>query len=478
MTAAPGGALPERVHPTPLPRVAGRAPRILSLVYRDPDHDSRVLKTAATLEEAGAEVLVVGLAPYTLDLPEGRDRTPEGVEVFRTRDLDLTRTFSTATRVWRRLTGRDPRTGAPQQRELPPPDAPAGPAASAGRAGTQLGARARAAYTDAFRVARLVRYWAGAVSVGRRYGADVVHANDGNTLVPALVLKAVQGAGIVYDSHELWLRRNIRPRPVAPYVEAAIEAVGIRAADAVVTVSSSIADWLQQHYGLADRPSLVRNIPVWGGRLPDPSSGRLRELAGLAAQDRVVSYCGGIAPGRGLEETIDALALLPDDVHLVMLGPGGEDYLAGLRARADARGVGERVHRAPAVPGHEVPSTLADADLAVVYVRPVCLSYVFSLPNKLFESIHAGLPIVAADLPDTAALVREHGLGEVFGAETAADLAAALARVLEDPGAHRDAVAALAPTLDWRREAERLVAAHAHALRSTGRRPAVGGSVP
>lgn len=313
----------------------------------------------------------------------------------------------------------------------------------------------------------------------RRFGADVVHANDGNTLAPALYLRALRGVRIVYDSHELWLRRNVRPRLVAPLVEAVLERAGVRWADAVLTVSPSIAGWLQQRYGLTEPPLLVRNVPLWPGTLPDPARGRLRELAGLGPHDKVVSYCGGVTSGRGLEETVDALALLPEDVNLVMLGFGSRDYVQGLLARAAAAGLADRVHLVGPVPSAEVPQSLADADLAIVYVRPIVLSYTYSLPNKLFESIHAGLPIVAADLPDVAALVEEHGVGTVFAVpegpfqqdgdqpgamDESARLAAALEQVLADPEPYRRHTRALAPLLDWRHEAERLVEGHARAV--------------
>lgn len=455
----------------------GRAPRIALLVFRDADTDSRVLRSAAALREAGAEVLVIGLAPTGSGLEPG-EATVGGVPLHRTTDLDLVRTFSTAAKVWRRLRGRDPLTGAAVTQA---PPAPAGssetarPQAGQGRPRTvsRLPGDWRELYQRGFRTARLVRYWAGAVVAARRFGADVIHANDGNTLAPALLLRALEGTRIVYDSHELWLRRNVGPRLVAPVVEALIERAGVRRSDAVLTVSPSIVRWLQEHYRLEEAPLLVRNVPLWAGALPDPAQGRLRELAGLGPEDKVISYCGGITRGRGLEETVDALALLPDDVHLVMLGFGSRDYVQGLQARAASAGLAERVHLVGPVPSAQVPQSLADADLAIVYVRPIVLSYTFSLPNKLFESIHAGLPIVAADLPDVAALVEEHGVGTVFavpegtqagdGADPAR-LAGALAQVLADPDPYRRHTQALAPLLDWRQEAERLVEAHARAV--------------
>lgn len=472
---APPGSAPPR-----LPCVAGRPPRIVLLVYRDADTDSRVLKSAEVLRDAGAEVLVVGLAPHRSGLSPGDATTPRGLALHRTQDLDLARTFHHAARAWRWLRGRGsvdrrPRAAAAvggRPAMTPPEDLAGAPSPVTAPpdtdGGLSSGARrlTKDLYMRAFRTARLVRYWAGAVGAARRFAPDVVQANDGNTLAPAMVLRALRGSRIVYDSHELWLHRNARPdRWLAPSVEQLTEGCGIRLADAVVAVSPSIVAWLQRHYHLTEPPVLVRNIPPWEGQLPDPAEGRLRQLAGLSPRDRIVSYCGGVTSGRGLEETIDALPLLADDVHLVMLGFGSADYIREVLARAEQRDVAHRVHLVGPVPGHDVPRTLADADVAIVYVRPIVLSYRFSLPNKLFESIHAGLPIVAADLPDTAALVRAHGVGAVFTAGTPAELAAAIQQVLTDPAPYRAAARRVAPGLDWSAEAARLIGAHSVAVR-------------
>lgn len=454
-----------------LPCVDGRQPRVALLVYRDADTDSRVLKTAASLREAGAVVEIQGSARDRSGFPAGFATSPDGTAIYRVPDLDLTRTFRRAARTWRRLRGRDPRTGQPLRPALSDATTPApfdAQTPPAPVAASPL-ARARALGADTFmrtyQVARLSYYWLGAVRRARAFRPDAVHANDGNTLLPALALKTLTGARIVYDSHELWTHRNVRQdRWLAPAVEALIERVAVRLVDGIITVSPSIVRWLQETYRLAVAPTLVRNIPVWHGATPDPARGRLRELAGLRPTDKVVAYCGGITTGRGLEETLEALTLLPDDVHLVMLGFGSPDYVSGLLQLAGGRGLQDRVHVAGHVPGPQVPAALADADVAVVFVRPIVLSYLYSLPNKLFESIHAGLPIVAADLPDTAQVVRDHGVGEVFDARTSAQLAEAITDVLVAPEAFREAARRAAPHLDWRLEAARLVGLYSTVL--------------
>src|SRR5699024_8144572 len=107
----------------------------------------------------------------------------------------------------------------------------------------------------------------------------------------------------------------------------------------------------------------------------------------------------------------------------VLLGYGEEAALQQVRRQARDHGVADRVHLIGAVGPDEVSRSLADGDVAVVHVRPICLSYRYALPNKLFESIRAGLPIAAADLPDMGEIVSSLGVGEVFQGSSPQDLA-------------------------------------------------------
>ncbi|MFK5584301.1 glycosyltransferase [Serinicoccus sp. LYQ131] len=456
-----------------LPTVAGRPARVVSLVYNDASADSRVQKTAATLRAAGADARIVAISRESAGHAPGPGTVGAGVPVYRVHDLDLTRLLPGLTRVWRRWRGRNP-DGTTPVSSVPEPATGAAP--STASAPPAVGAEAappavhpaQALAVDLwmrlYQTTRLGYWWLGAVRAARDVAPDVVHANDANSLVPALLTTAGTPGRVVYDSHELWRRRNTRQdRWLAPAVDALVETLGTRLAAGVITVSPSIVDWLQRRYRLTDPPTLVRNIPT-ARQVPPREGGRLRAMAGLGEDDKVVSYTGSITTGRGLEETVDALALLGDDVHLVLLGYGAPQYVTRLLVRARQAGVADRMHLVGAVPSELVPQTLADADVAVVYVRPICLSYRFSLPNKLFESIHAGLPIVAADLPDTAEVVRRYGVGEVFDARSPAELAEAIRAVLADPGEYRRAAGAASASLTWEGEAERMLGLYARVL--------------
>lgn len=450
-----------------LPRVSGRAPRIALLVYNQVSTDNRVLKTAASLRDAGADVLIVGSARP--GFPSGGDLVGDGLSLHRASDFDLVRLLPSLARTVRRIRGRTADRVADASPNSAIEDAP--PSTSpVTQPATSAPARSATAvvgdlWMRLYQVVRLMWFWGGALRHLRRLRPDVVHANDGNTLMPAMLLKAMVGCEIVYDAHELWTRRNVRSdRVVAPLVETVIEWLGVRASAGVITVSPSIVTWMRRRFRLRTAPTLVRNIPHRRGAVPDPGQGRLRALAGLPAHARVIGYAGGVTTGRGLEETLEALTGLPGDTHLVMLGYGDPAYVGRLFGLAHDLGVQARVHLVGPVPGPEVPTALADADAAIVYVRPICLSYRYSLPNKLFESIHAGLPIVAADLPDTAAVVRDYGVGEVFGADRPDQLADAVERVIARAAQYRAASVTAADVLDWSNEADELIALYARVL--------------
>ncbi|WP_344312105.1 glycosyltransferase, partial [Agromyces terreus] len=307
---------------------------------------------------------------------------------------------------------------------------------------------------------RQFSFWRNARSAVVAWQPDVVHAHDANTLPAAGRVARRLGVPLVYDSHELWTRRNVSSdRPVAKRLEGPMERRGARRAAAVVTVSPSIAEWLQRTYGLRERPTLVRNIPPLSAEPVERSGGRLHELAGLADDARIVVYCGGITFNRGIERVIAALPNLPDDMHFVLLGEGAETYLGDLQRLVDRIGVADRVHFAGAVAPSEVSAALADADVSVALTQPTVLSYEYSLPNKLFESIHAGLPVLASATKDAAAIVREFDLGGVVAPDAGpSEVADAIESIVADAPRHRAAARRAAVELTWQHEAARLIA--------------------
>jgi glycosyltransferase involved in cell wall biosynthesis len=141
-----------------------------------------------------------------------------------------------------------------------------------------------------------------------------------------------------------------------------------------------------------------------------------------------------------------------------------------LRQPAEKDGVADRVHILDPVPPDEVVEFNSTADVGVHPLLAGIPNHEMALPNKIFEYMHAGLPIVVTDLRELGSFVRKHGLGEGFRSGDPADMAARVEKVLANPEPYRRA--ALDPALrteySWERQAEVLIAMYNDLLGTQG----------
>ena len=265
----------------------------------------------------------------------------------------------------------------------------------------------------------------------RHLRPTALHAHDSNALVPVAFAARRLGIPFVYDAHELWLGRPRRERSrlyfaLSQAYYGLVERLLVPRAAATVTVSPPIAAHLRERYRLRD-VALVPNYPELAGEL------ERRELRGLPGGEAidpgapVVLYLGGLMAGRGLEQLVDAVGLLPS-TQLVLLGSG---VLAEpLRRRAAA--VGARLHVLEAVAPGEVEAYAASADVGVSPTIGSGLNNRHSLPNKLFQYMAAGIPVVASDFPQVREIVEGARCGVVADMRWPPAIAAAIGAVISD----------------------------------------------
>jgi glycosyltransferase involved in cell wall biosynthesis len=395
--------------------------RALLLVRNGVRHDARVLRAAHVLRDDGYAVLIAGVE--TAAASAGRELA-EGIGVVR-----VPGTLR-------------PQRGAAPAMTPPPAAVPGAGTSDPSAAGWTTSAAIR-------RSARAAAYARGAIAVARAWRPDLIHANDHNTMWPALAIRAATGAHVLYDSHELWADRNGRPEWRTGLLAA--EALFVRAADAVITASPGYSQALADRHGIP-APAVVRNIPRLAAQPPAPRS---------SDGPPEIVYVGGLMRGRGLEVTIAALALLPG-VRLRLVGPGSDRYASELQVRAAAAGVADRVTFAGAVPPGGVVAAVAGARVGLALIEPICRSYELTLPNKLFEYVHAGVPVLSGPVPVLAGVVHEHGLGAVSASLDVDDVAAAVRGLLDEGAwtAARARAIAYAEANTWDGEREQLRAAY------------------
>lgn len=388
------------------------------------------MRAVLTLEEVGYSALVV--ASQTAS-NQGRDGSLHGLTVQRVSPSALVRWAE------RQFKGARGTTGERSS-------GPAGP--RAGRA------RAASIAVRAFRWIRTMDFYVGGIRLVLRQRPVLVHCNDHNTMWIGVAAKLLGGSRVLYDAHELWPDRNGRWE-WRPWL-LATEALFTRIADEVVVASPGFVKPMTRRYRIAE-PAVVRNVPAQARptSIPQPPE-----------SDHVAVYVGALLLGRGLEQAIDAVALVPD-LRLRVIGHGGADSTVdALLSRARAVGISDRLEILPPVPPDQVVASLAGASVGLSLFQPVCLSHELTLPNKLFEYVAAGVPILSSDMALSAEFVRRHGVGEVVPASDPVAIARGIVRLLapDRAPALRRNLAATAREYNWERERSSLIAAYRSAV--------------
>jgi glycosyltransferase involved in cell wall biosynthesis len=424
------------------------------LVHSDVVHDARVRRSARTAAKAGLEVIVLGSA--------ARDEQPrvtvvEGVAVhlveiplLKQKAKEAARTAKARRREVRQLVaaGRSPGHGTiplrvRHKRAL----------ARARDEAERAQEEARQLADDVVRpLARFEYAW---LPLVRRLRPDLIHVHDfhGLSVIDRLSTDpSRERLRWIYDAHEY-----VRGLDLGASRDGVLrlEERLAPSADAVVTVSDSIAERLHDELHLPEHPTVVANTPSRNDAEPAPSS--LRASIGLDESTPLLVYAGRIGRRRRLDVAVRALAQLAD-VHLALVTdspPAARDELLTIAAEVDTA---ERVHFVPQVAPTQVAGYLSAAS-AGLHPLDRYTNGDLALPNKLFDYLHAGIPVVVSDTPTMAAFVRTHRLGAVASVDDVAAWANAIEEVLTHPSAYRpepEAYLDLCRLWSWETQGQRL----------------------
>lgn len=278
---------------------------------------------------------------------------------------------------------------------------------------------------------RNLRAW-GALIVGRMGPVDVWQAHD---LVALAAISGSIGSStpLIYDVHDLFMATGtgrLLPAPLRALVHR-YERRLVRRCFAVLSVSGPMAAQLEAWYQ-PRRLTIVHNCPPrWRPPLDPPDL--IRAATGIPRGDPVVLYHGALYPNRGMEQLCEAL-LEPglDQVHVVLLGFGERRAIIAEFAREPR--FGGRVHLLNAVPPNDLLPWVASADVGTALFQPSTLNHILTIPNKLFQCIGAGTPVVASDFPGNRSVVLgdpSRPLGVVCNSTSSSEIAAAIRSILQ-----------------------------------------------
>ena len=234
---------------------------------------------------------------------------------------------------------------------------------------------------------------------------DLFVANDLDTLLPNFLISKLKRKRLVYDSHEYFCGElSIANRPFVRKVWLSIEKFCFPKLKNVITVSQSIVEQYEKEYGI--RPHLVRNIPP----RETPPVTETRMSLQLPEDKIIIILQGhGLNEGRGGEELVEAMPFVDEKAVLLIVGNG--TMIPQLKERVKELKMEDRVRFVSRVTPEKLFNYTYLADIGIALDRDLSPNLRFSLPNKLFEYIKAGTPMVVSNLIERARIVGQYQVG-------------------------------------------------------------------
>ncbi len=292
--------------------------------------------------------------------------------------------------------------------------------------------------------------------------ADIYHATELNALPACCIAAVLRRKPLVYEAYELHL----------PYPETTIAfwrrsaklinhllAIILPRCAGVIATTPFYAQEMQKHFHLKE-VSLVRNIPPYRSI---PPNDRIRQYLGLGQETRIALYHGRLQRNRGLHTLVRAAAFLEKNNVIVLMGEGYGATQKELEELVAREGVADRVKFVPRTPLYEdLLNWVVSADIGLVLYTPsYSLAVKLILPNKLFEYIMVGAPVLATQLDAVEEVIRTYDVGQIVTSVEPEAIGAAINSMLADVTAldrmGQNALEAAKNDLNWEKESLQLV---------------------
>lgn len=251
--------------------------------------------------------------------------------------------------------------------------------------------------------------------------ADVYWSNDLDTLLANFIASKWKNKQLIFDSHEYYTEvPELVNRPKVQAFWKRIERKIIPQLKHITTVSKSIAELYKKEYGVDVK--LLRNVPE-----KDPITYEVNQLKQNGI--KVIIYQGAININRGIEYMVRAMKYVDNGI-LYLIGKG--DIYETIQQLIAKENLNNKVKMLGEVPYEKLHSYTIQADLGLSLEEDKGLNYRLALPNKLFNYIHANVPVLVSNLPEMSALVKQYNIGCTIEKHDAKHIADKIMSTLND----------------------------------------------
>ncbi|HLZ62667.1 MAG TPA: glycosyltransferase [Ktedonosporobacter sp.] len=289
-----------------------------------------------------------------------------------------------------------------------------------------------------------------------RTSADIYYACDLAALPACYIAAVLRRKPLIFETYDTPLvLPHIARKRLLHTVSAFLLRRMVARCNAVLVPSPPLVKEMQRLYG-GPTPLLLRSTPLYQ---PPVISNRLRQSLNLGEEVRIALYQGKMRGDRGLDVLVRAARFIDPNIVIVLMGRG--ESQPALASLIEQEGVEERIKIIPPAPYEDLLSWTASADLGLIIYRAQSANVPMMLPNKLFEYMMAGVPVLASPLVSVVEIVERYDVGAIIHSLDPAEVGAAINAMLADREAlarmRSHALAACERELRWDVESQHLV---------------------
>jgi glycosyltransferase involved in cell wall biosynthesis len=290
--------------------------------------------------------------------------------------------------------------------------------------------------------------------------ADLYIAHNITAMIPAAYAANKNNSALVYRAHELFSEAGSYISPLLGLWNK-VEKYYVKRTPYIVVPEAHRAQIYLDEYGAPTLPTIVRNIgPV---NYEYCESDELRTQLSLNKDAVIVLYQGLMSATRCIEELVRSFEFLPAEYNLVLLGDVSEEYKTKIDAAIATSSLEHRVHFMPFVPHEQLFPITASASIGCLLYRADNRNNYYAAPNKLYEYLFAGLPVVVSNFPALVDPVKEYDVAAWADPEDPQDIARAIRSASNITGG-RVLADSMRSTFRWQDEFETLHKTYIQAL--------------